>query len=134
MRSHENIIEDLKEELQVVYNEVLELAPQAFQEKLSLCSFNATKQEYILKKKELIDFILQKVEICQEPNDYQVSPRGYCPLCYRGADNAYDEGFIISEGLIRHLKGSHGARQCTIIKALDKIAQYYINLQKAKNA
>lgn len=134
MLSYEITINDLIEELQISYTNILDLAPRPFQEKLISCTSFKTEEEHMSKRQELIDFVVDRIEICQEANDYQFSPRGYCPLCQRGADTAYDEGFIITEGLVRHLNGSHGARQCTIIKAVDKIAQYYINLQEGQNA
>jgi len=130
----EDIIENLKEELQMVYADILELAPQVFQEKIMDCTNVVTAQEYKGKKQEFIDLVLNETEVSDNQYKYKFSPTGYCPLCHRGADIQYESGFILPEGMIRHLKGSHGARQCAIIKALDKVAKYYIKLQDGHNA
>ncbi len=53
---------------------------------------------------------------------WEMSPRALCPLCGDGSRGPYDEGFSLTEGLMRHLSGSHNANQCSVFHVLQRWA------------
>lgn len=50
--------------------------------------------------------------------------RGNCPLCGRGSNSPYDEGFALPEGLRMHLQGKGNAARCSIIKMALGLARH----------
>lgn len=65
----------------------------------------------------------QLVDLCENPTQRTWhgeplgAPRSPCPLCGGGTASAYDEGYALPSGLMRHLLGSHNSRQCTVFEA-----------------
>ena len=52
----------------------------------------------------------------------------YCPLCRGGSDsNKGRRGFVLSDGLQRHMNGSHGAKQCKVLKQVLLLARQYVD-------
>ncbi|WP_321894544.1 hypothetical protein [Paraburkholderia heleia] len=45
-----------------------------------------------------------------------------CPLCNQGPQSPYDQGFLIEEGLRRHLLGTYNSRQCSVFAAAYQMA------------
>ena len=64
------------------------------------------------------------------------SERANCPLCGRGAQSPYEQGFSIPDGLSRHLGGTYNARQCDVTEAAFTLAREYWHKQfsEAENA
>ncbi|AJX80459.1 hypothetical protein BG97_3216 [Burkholderia pseudomallei 7894] len=48
--------------------------------------------------------------------------RVLCPLCGDGPQSPYDDGFLLDEGLRRHLLGTYNSRQCSVFEAAHQIA------------
>jgi hypothetical protein len=48
--------------------------------------------------------------------------RVLCPLCGDGPQSPYDDGFLLDEGLRRHLLGTYNSRQCSVFKAAHQMA------------
>ncbi|QIN62463.1 hypothetical protein SBC1_24780 [Caballeronia sp. SBC1] len=48
--------------------------------------------------------------------------RVLCPLCNRGPQSPYDNGFLLTEGLRRHLLGTYNSRQCSVFAAAHAMA------------
>jgi len=48
--------------------------------------------------------------------------RVLCPLCNQGPQSPYDRGFLLPEGLRRHLLGTYSAKQCPVFRAAHEIA------------
>ncbi|MEM5419650.1 hypothetical protein [Paraburkholderia ferrariae] len=48
--------------------------------------------------------------------------RVLCPLCGDGPQSPYDDGFLLDEGLRRHLLGTYNSRQCSVFRAAHEMA------------
>jgi hypothetical protein len=48
--------------------------------------------------------------------------RVLCPLCGDGPQSPYDDGFLLDEGLRRHLLGTYNSRQCSVFQAAHQMA------------
>jgi hypothetical protein len=48
--------------------------------------------------------------------------RVLCPLCGDTPQSPYDEGFLLDEGLRRHLLGTYNSRQCSVLQAAHEMA------------
>jgi hypothetical protein len=48
--------------------------------------------------------------------------RVLCPLCGDEPQSPYDEGFLLDEGLRRHLLGTYNAQRCSVFKAAHEMA------------
>jgi hypothetical protein len=54
--------------------------------------------------------------------DWDGRLRVRCPLCGGGPQLPYDDGFLLDEGLRRHLLGTYNSRQCSVFKAASEMA------------
>lgn len=52
-------------------------------------------------------------------------PRAYCPLCQAGSCDPYMQGFLLDEGLRRHLLGVKNAMGCSVFAAAHLLARTY---------
>lgn len=75
----------------------------------------------------IIDFAA-RVEQPTEVDPYG-RPRVLCPLCNQGPQSPYDQGFLLPEGLRRHLTGTYNSRQCSVFRAANEMA-----LERARRA
>jgi len=48
--------------------------------------------------------------------------RVLCPLCNQGSQSWYGRGYLLPEGLRRHLLGTYSAKQCPVFRAAHEIA------------
>jgi len=48
--------------------------------------------------------------------------RAPCPLCSHGPDSPYYDGFLLPDGLRRHLLGTHRVNQCRVFRAAERMA------------
>jgi hypothetical protein len=57
--------------------------------------------------------------------------RVLCPLCGEGPQSPYDKGFLLDEGLRRHLLGTYNSQRCEVFGTAHKLARN--NVRRNKN-
>lgn len=73
---------------------------------------------------EVAEEIIAYVESL-EPAVSEWGSREKCPLCGRGANSSYQEGFAFPEGMRRHLVGYGSVHQCLFTAAAGHLARDY---------
>jgi len=69
-------------------------------------------------ERRIVEHVLGEARILGQEESYSPSPRAFCPLCGGGSSAPYQRGFLVPEGLERHLQGLHNARQCLVTKVV----------------
>jgi hypothetical protein len=70
------------------------------------------------------DSIIESASRTENPagRDWDGRLRVLCPLCGDGPQSPYDKGFLLDEGLRRHLLGTYNSRQCSVFQAAHRMA------------
>ncbi len=69
--------------------------------------------------------VVAKIISLAEERPSQGTSIANCPLCGRGSFSRNQSGFVLPEGLRRHLLGWNHAYQCDVFAAVDALAQDY---------
>jgi hypothetical protein len=123
----EDQIRRLQNELDAARRAIIDVMPYEISERLGTyyrCGSRADTYDW---QREVVDFIIDKAELLPERLSYCGVDRAYCPLCHRGSQGPYDEGFAIPEGLRRHLTGYGNTHQCQVMEAAFGLAHEYWN-------
>lgn len=118
-------IRQLESELYVAYSEIVGLAPPEFSEVLSSYRKCASTGESFRWQHEVAEYVVERVPTTSVRAAWD-SNRANCPLCSRGSQGPYQEGFTVPLGLTRHLTGFGNTHQCVIMKAAANLAREYI--------
>jgi hypothetical protein len=125
MLSDKEIISDLRRDLDVAVSSVIWLMPEDARSILeSFCDCESERDTYrwrhIAASRVVALAKALPKGICDSRD------RAYCPLCGRGALRLYEEGFVMPEGLRRHLIGWGGpGTQCFVFRAVELGARLY---------
>jgi hypothetical protein len=125
MLSDQEIISDLRRDLDAAVSSVIWLMPEDARSILE--SFDKCESE--LDTYRWRQIAASRVVTLAKPFPKGICDsrdRAYCPLCGRGALRLYEEGFVIPEGLRRHLIGWGGPEmQCFVFRAVELGARLY---------
>jgi len=119
-------IEQLEEELFLARMAIVDLMPEQLRAVLTAnfyCESRELLHEWLRWSVEQIIDAADK-RPGHEMGDYPGSgQRAYCPLCGSEASSPYTRGFAFPTGLIRHLEGSHSQQQCSVFRAVERMAR-----------
>lgn len=122
----EEEVRRLNDELWTARNAVLEVLPDHLSQVLDRYYDCSTREGVFTWLDTAIDAVLGSAERkpARDMGEYSSSSdRAFCPLCRGSADTIYGEkGFAFPDGLDRHLRGSHNARQCVVMKVVTDLA------------
>jgi hypothetical protein len=118
----DTIIRGLKQDLRGLRHGLVQLLPHGFARLLG------SYQDCLSSKEshQWMDHVARSVVARAEPLRHAVSGwdgQANCPLCGRGANAPYQEGFALPEGLRRHLVGSGDTPQCFFTEAAEHLAR-----------
>src|SRR5690606_25671652 len=71
---------------------------------------------------DLIDVLIDRADSAALPPSDWGERRALCPLCNRGSDSPYVEGYALPEGLRRHLMGRGNTHRCIVMETVSKLA------------
>jgi hypothetical protein len=110
-----------KDDLYEARRTVVNLMLQDIQGLLSGYHTCHSRADYIVWQWNVVADIIDLVDA--EPEDYYGRRRGYCPLCKQGSSGPYGGGFLLPEGLRRHLDGYGITHRCRVVKAAFDLAE-----------
>lgn len=112
-------IRRLKDALYLARRTIIDLMPEPLREPLEAAIWCDSKDDAYEWQAWAIERIIALAESRPSEEMYGTAgtPRAYCPLCKRGAQSPYSQGFAMPTGLRRHLEGSHGSRRCEVFSA-----------------
>jgi hypothetical protein len=108
-------IKRMKEHLSELRREMVQTAPEKFQEMFTLWMDLGPDFQVHIWERDLIAKILENTDFIPTNNAY-VKDRAPCPLCGEGPEQRSD-GFAMPTGLERHLEGYGNQRQCRVMRA-----------------
>ncbi|MCX7381316.1 MAG: hypothetical protein NT133_07845 [Alphaproteobacteria bacterium] len=114
----------LQDDLYRTRRDIVELMPEVIANIMRSYVRVETRSDYYDWEKDVSEFVLGITQVDLEISHLQ--PRARCPLCRSGGFGPYEVGFLIPEGLRRHLHGSASARQCAVTRAAFALAQNYL--------
>jgi hypothetical protein len=123
----EDHIRHLQNELDAARRAIIEVMPYEVSERLGTYYRCKTRDDAYDWEREVVEFIIDKAEPLPERLSFCGGDRAYCPLCHRGSQGPYDEGFALPEGLRRHLTGYGNTHQCGVMEAAFRLAYEYWN-------
>ena len=123
----ERQVGSLRDELREAWLDLLEMVPDEAQNILTSYRTLKTREEMFAWLNSVAEQVIEKTQPKParemsglDPN----SSRAFCPLCGGSSQGFFGElGFVHPEGLRRHLRGDHNARQCRVMKAAERLAR-----------
>lgn len=113
--------ERLREDLREARRALFGLMPDNIQRILNSyvhCQSSAEGRDW---RDKVINELIDLAKIITPQTDYSQA-RAICPICRRGPNSAYSDGFTIPEGLHRHFEGFGSVQRCSIFSVLLKKA------------
>jgi hypothetical protein len=71
---------------------------------------------------DLVRALIERADSAALPASAWGERRSLCPLCNRGSDSPYVEGYALPEGLRRHLAGWGNTHRCVVMEIVSKLA------------
>lgn len=125
-------IRKLEDELFVARQTVLSLVPAPFRSLLDSYHQPLTRGSAYGWRHMVVEKILEgTVPLGDEARPDLFGFRACCPLCGRGSQSPYQEGFAYPEGLRRHLIGFGRTHQCSVMETVMALARESWNRQFA---
>lgn len=124
-REHE--VRRLKDELDAARRTILSLMPDAIRGELTSYYRCESREASHAWLEHLANQLIARVAPTQ--SSAWNEPRAYCPLCRTGPDTAYGGGFMVPEGLRRHLVGWGSTSQCEVTEAAWQLAREHWDRQ-----
>lgn len=120
----DRIIDRLKGELYLARYALIELMPDPQRDLLEASHFCRSMADLDAWSRWAIDGLVRLADTRPGPQMGGAvgTVRAKCPLCGRGAQTPYSEGFLVPVGMHRHLDGSHGSRRCSVFGAAFDLA------------
>lgn len=114
-------IQKLREDLWMLRYRLLNLLPPDIHQILKSYRDCSTRKETY----QWLDRVAEEIVGHAKPMNSPMSwgGRANCPLCGRGADSPYEEGFSLPEGLRRHLIGFGNVHQCLFTEVAAYLAR-----------
>lgn len=109
--------EQLKKELRKARRALFDLMPENVQQILHSYRQCKSSEEGRFWRHKAINELVDIAEPLP-PKTYASLGRGICPMCRRGPNSAYYEGFTLPEGLRRHLDGYGNTQMCDVFSVL----------------
>ncbi len=126
-RRNEQELRVLRDKLSETRNTVIKLMPDDLKNILSSYEECGSRREIARWLEETADKIVEyakpSIPGCEYLPGQYLPPRSICPLCGRGADCKYSQGFSLPIGLRRHITG-WGTRvsMCPVFKVVEALA------------
>ncbi|WAB92725.1 hypothetical protein OSS47_01690 [Pseudomonas citronellolis] len=118
----DKIIDRLRDDLWMLRSNLIHLLPYETVQILSSYHGCLSRKDTY----QWLDQISEKIIAYAQPLETKASgwgSRANCPLCGRGADSPYQEGFALPEGLRRHLVGYGNTHQCLFTEVAEYLAR-----------
>jgi hypothetical protein len=116
-------IAELERELRSARWDIIHLMPWEMTQLLTNYHDCVLRADFGRWMSETINRIAELAETDPEASRYPSQPRGYCPLCKHGSLGPFDLGFVLPDGLKRHLEGHGTAHQCRVTAAAFRMAE-----------
>ena len=110
----------LKNELWCVRHDIVQLMPSEIAERLMSYYSCETRAQFFARWRETLRYVVGLA--VADPAISYLQERARCPLCKGGTSSAYQEGFTLPEGLLRHLEGHGNTHQCPVTNAAFQLA------------
>lgn len=120
-------IKDLEYELDETRCLILSLMDDEIRELLKSYRQCGSRSESKLWRDSIINELIAIAAKHSTEVDYLGRQRALCPLCGHGANSPYCTGFLLPEGMTRHLTGDKGAYLCDVMDIAVKLARNYWN-------
>lgn len=120
--SAENEIRRLKNDLYMARRAVIGLMPPDIGPLLRGYYPCASREEGARWFDDLVDVLIDRAGSAALPASAWGERRTLCPLCNRGSDSPYVEGYALPEGLRRHLTGWGNTHHCVVMEIVSKLA------------
>lgn len=115
--------ERLREELFWAKEAIINLMPEDLRKILNSYYLCNSKDETNAWLEKIAKELIAKAAPIHPKRDYSPAEHAYCPLCGSGSLTPYQSGFILPEGLRRHLIGWRGRKkQCDVVRAAVSLA------------
>jgi hypothetical protein len=110
----------LEDELWSARNDIVQLMPNEIAERLMSHYSCETRAQFFAWWRETLRYIVGLA--VADPAISYLQERARCPLCRGGTSSAYQEGFTLPEGLLRHLEGHGNTHRCPVTNAAFRLA------------
>lgn len=126
LRSKDDEIKRLKEELWFARTTIIDLVPAPFCEFFRGYYHCNTRSEGYEWRRNLVAEIIENTPVDDQENfGFQRTTR--CPLCDDSPSHFYRDGFTFPEGLRRHLTGFGNTNQCSVMREVYALVRDYWN-------
>jgi len=109
--------ERLKEELREARRAIFNLMSEEIQRIMDSYMYCKSSAEGRVWRTKIVGALVGLSEIVSPQTEYSPA-RGICPMCRRGPNSNYLDGFAIPEGLWRHLEGFGNVQRCSVFSVL----------------
>ena len=131
IRSSDDKIKRLKEELWFARKTIIELLPGPFSDLFRGYYSCNNRSESIEWMNNLLAEIIENTSVIESPHSY-FGDTARCPLCGATSSDPYRDGFTFPEGLRRHLEGYGNTHQCSVMREVEALVWDYWNEQFAE--
>lgn len=114
-------IKKLEEELDWALYAIINLMPYEINRVLRGFYGAESMRDIYDWEQRTLDFIISQATV----RGIYTRDYAHCPLCGKGPNSSYGQGFAFPDGLLRHLEGRSGAHKCSVMKAAWKLAINY---------
>jgi hypothetical protein len=122
--------QQLEEELYKVRRIVLSLLPDDLHRELTTYLRCESREQTHRWESDVVSRLIGRAVIIPEDGSYSWQERAYCPLCGSGGSAPYTTGFIVPEGLRRHLTG--WSTRCSVMEVTMALAREHWHSQFAE--
>lgn len=123
----EEEVRRLKSDLLMARSAIIEFMPREVASLLRGYYSCASRMEGHAWMNEVIDALVERALKSASPPDRFGEQRAMCPLCGQGSSSPYVEGYLLPEGLRRHLAGWGNTHRCIVMEAVSKLAHDHWN-------
>jgi hypothetical protein len=120
--SRDSEIRELENDLYFARSTVLDLLPESIQDILKSYYQVGTVKETYMWLGDVSSDLIDVASPLPRESVYEMNDRAICPLCGCGPQSLYDKGFVLPEGLRRHLEGGGNSSQCKVLKVVSGLA------------
>lgn len=125
-------IEMLEDELWMARYAIVHMAPEEYVEILESYRWYTDRHEFTGWLGRVVDQILEMVQPLSDEQGQRFELRATCPLCGADTSSPYVRGFVLPEGLRRHLTGSAQNQMCAVTRAADKLKMEHYDMRFAQ--
>lgn len=124
----EERVKKLEDDLFLARRSILSLMPESLHTSLNSYYSIKSREDSYRWKDDVAQQVIEHATPLPRVSEY-FGERAMCPLCGKGSNSPYEEGFSIPEGLRRHLVGFGNTHQCVVSEAAFALARDYWNSQ-----